>query len=65
MTTFSFYYEMKKRNSSIAFIYEISNQMNRGGRQLIASSFNLPRCKSSSFCNEAFCVLVKEYAYVV
>ena len=31
MTTFSFYYEMKKRNSSIAFIYEISNQMNRGG----------------------------------
>lgn len=65
MTTFSFYYEMKKRNSSIAFIYEISNQMNRGGRQLIASSFNLPLCKSSSFCKEAFCVLVKEYAYVV
>ncbi len=65
MTTFSFYHEIKKWSSSIAFVYRINNQMNRGGRQLNTSSFNLPLCKSISFCKEAFCVLVKEYAYVV
>lgn len=65
MTTFSFFYKMKSWDSSIAFIYRINNQMNRGGRQLIVSSFKLPLCKSFIFCKEAFCVLGKRDAYVV
>ncbi len=65
MTTFSFFDEMKKQRSSIAFIYRISNQINWGGRQLNSSCFKMPLCKSLGFCKEAFCVLVGGDAYVV